>query len=118
MADSLTQKRCIPCEGGVSTLTDIQVQALLPQVPEWHVVLTEEGGVHVATLQRQIKFKNFRSAMAFLRKVEDVAEAEGHHPDFCVHYSKVDFTVWTHAIGGLHENDFILAAKIDALQHG
>jgi 4a-hydroxytetrahydrobiopterin dehydratase len=118
MVDSLTQKKCIPCEGGVPTLTDREVQGLLPQVPAWHVVLTEKGGARVATLQHQIKFKNFREAMTFLRKVEDVAEAEGHHPDFCVHYNVVDFTLWTHAIGGLHENDFILAAKIDALQNG
>ena len=54
--------------------------------------------------------------MAFLREVEEIAESEGHHPDFCVHYSRVDFTIWTHAIGGLHENDFILAAKIDAIR--
>lgn len=81
------------------------------------MILTEKGDEHVATLQRQMKFKDFRAAMAFLRKVEDVAEAEGHHPDFCVHYNIVDFTLWSHAIGGLHENDFILAAKIDALQN-
>lgn len=115
MADPLTQKRCIPCEGGVPTLTDEEVQRLLPHVPGWHVVLTEKVDEHVATLQRKVTFKNFRDAMAFLRKVEDVAEAEGHHPDFCVHYNVVHFTLWTHAIGGLHENDFILAAKIDAL---
>ncbi|MDP2789582.1 MAG: 4a-hydroxytetrahydrobiopterin dehydratase [bacterium] len=117
MADSLSQKRCVPCEGGVPTLTDSEVQALLPQVPGWSVALTEKSGSHVATLQKSMKFKNFSEAMTFLRKVEDIAEAEGHHPDFCVHYNVVNFTLWTHAIGGLHENDFILAAKIDALQH-
>lgn len=115
MVDSLTQKRCIPCEGGIPTLTDSEVQSLLPQVPGWQVVLAEKSGTHVATLQKSVKFKNFREAMVFLRQVEDVAEAEGHHPDFCVHYNVVDFTLWTHAIGGLHENDFILAAKLDAL---
>lgn len=115
MPEALTQKKCVPCEGGVPVLTDSEVQALLPQVSGWQVVLTEKAGTHVATLQKGMKFKNFREAMAFLRKVEDVAEVEGHHPDFCVHYNKVDFTLWTHAIGGLHENDFILAAKIDAL---
>lgn len=117
MNNELTAKRCVPCEGGVPTLTDVEVQKLLPQVPGWRVVLTEKSGQHVATLQRRVTFKNFRKAMAFLRKVEDVAEAEGHHPDFCVHYNVVDFTLWTHAIGGLHENDFILAAKIDAVHH-
>ncbi len=115
MEQSLTHKRCVPCEGGVPTLTDAEVQELLPEVPGWHVTLAEKSGEHVATLQRQVKFKDFRAAMALLRKVEDVAEAEGHHPDFCVHYNVVDFTLWTHAIGWLHENDFILAAKINEL---
>lgn len=115
MPEGLAQKKCVPCEGGVPTLTDSEVQSLLPHVPGWQVVLAKKSGSHIATLQKTLKFKNFLDAMAFLRKVEDVAEAEGHHPDFCVHYNKVDFTLWTHAIGGLHENDFILAAKIDAL---
>lgn len=115
MADALTQKKCIPCEGGVATLTDVEVQQLLPQVPGWQVVLAEKDGSHVATLQRKIQFTDFRAAMTFLRKVEEVAEAEGHHPDFSVHYNVIDFTLWTHAIGGLHENDFILAAKINDL---
>ncbi|MEK7570191.1 MAG: 4a-hydroxytetrahydrobiopterin dehydratase [Patescibacteria group bacterium] len=115
MEEALIQKKCVPCEGGVAALTDTEVQALLPQVPGWRVVLTEKDGTHVATLQKQLTFKDFRAAMAFLRKVEDVAEAEGHHPDFSVHYNVVDFTLWTHAIGGLHDNDFILAAKINAL---
>ncbi len=116
MESSLTHKRCVPCEGGVPVLTDVEVQRLLPQVPGWQVRLAEKAGQHVATLQRTMKFHNFREAMAFLRKVEDIAEAEGHHPDFCVHYNVVDFTLWTHAIEGLHENDFILAAKISALR--
>lgn len=115
MDNILTTKKCVPCEGGVPTLTDAEVQKLLPQVPGWKVILSVEDGQHVATLQREMKFKDFRATMAFLRKVEDIAEAEGHHPDFCVHYSRVRFTLWTHAIGGLHENDFILGAKIDAL---
>ncbi len=116
MGEALTQKRCVPCEGGVPALTDAEAQQLLPHVPGWRVVLAEKSGSHVATLQTSMTFTNFREAMAFLRKVEDVAETEGHHPDFCVHYNVVDFTLWTHAIGGLHENDFILAAKIDALR--
>lgn len=115
MADVLTQKKCVPCEGGIATLTDTEVQQLLPQVPGWNVILAENDGAHVATLQRKMQFKNFRVAMAFLRRVEEVAEAEGHHPDFSVHYNVVNFTLWTHAIGGLHQNDFILAAKINAL---
>lgn len=116
MADNLLNKRCVPCEGGIPTLKDNQIEKLLPSVNGWRVVETMQGGRSVRTLQRTHFFTDFRQAMAFLRKVEEVAEAEGHHPDFCVHYNKVDFTLWTHAIGGLHENDFILAAKIDALK--
>lgn len=115
MPDSLLQKKCIPCEGGIPPLTDDEIAKLMPQVIGWRVVPVEKTSRVINTLQKTFQFKNFREAMAFLRKVEEVAETEGHHPDFYVHYSKVDFTIWTHAIGGLHENDFILAAKIDRL---
>lgn len=105
---SLLEKSCVPCEGGVPKLDAGEQRPLLAQVPEWRSADDK--------LQRQLVFSDFREAMAFIGKVADVAEAEGHHPDFCVHYNKVDFSIWTHAIGGLSENDFILAAKIDELQ--
>jgi 4a-hydroxytetrahydrobiopterin dehydratase len=66
-------------------------------------------------LIKTFKFANFVAAMEFLNRVAELAESEQHHPDFCVHYNRVDFTLWTHAVGGLSDNDFILAAKIDAL---
>ena len=66
-------------------------------------------------LHKSFKLKDFVTAMSFLARVAEVAEGEGHHPDFCVHYNRVDFTLSTHDVGGLSENDFILAAKIDAL---
>jgi 4a-hydroxytetrahydrobiopterin dehydratase len=66
-------------------------------------------------LRRQLRFRDFREAMSFVGAMADLAESEGHHPDFSVHYSTVDVEIWTHAAGGLTENDFILAAKIDAL---
>jgi len=112
MTEKLTSKKCIPCEGGVNPLVDWEITELLAQVPGWEVKLIESDGKQVKSLQQTLKFENFRKAMAFLRKVEEIAESEGHHPDFCVHYSKVDFTIWTHSISGLHENDFILASKI------
>lgn len=115
MASSLTKKKCVPCEGGIDPLGQEMVDEYLRQVPRWHVDTIKSNGKSVMTLQRSFKFKDFRAAMSFLRKVEELAESEGHHPDFCVHYSVVDFTIWTHAIGGLHENDFILASKIDEL---
>ncbi|MBN2226685.1 MAG: 4a-hydroxytetrahydrobiopterin dehydratase [candidate division Zixibacteria bacterium] len=115
MNTPLHNKTCVPCEGGVTPLVADTIQHLLEQVPDWVVRDISQNGNTIKTLQKRFQFANFRNAMAFLRQVEDIAESEGHHPDFCVHYNKVDFTIWTHAIGGLHENDFILAAKIDAI---
>lgn len=112
---NLLQKRCVPCEGGMPPATDAEIASLLPQVPGWAVRETILDGKTVKTLIHRFHFENFRESMAFLRKVETVAENEGHHPDFSVHYNVVDMTLYTHAIGGLHENDFILAAKINAL---
>lgn len=110
--DALTAKRCIPCEGGVPPATDAEIAAFLTQVPGWAVTEQDIQGRRIKTLARRLTFKDFRATMAFLREVEELAEGEGHHPDFFVHYSRADFTLYTHAIGGLHENDFILAAKI------
>ena len=103
----LRDKKCVPCEGGVAPLSKTETKRLLGQVRGW----TEQR----RKLRRTLTFGDFRGAMAFVNRVAEIAEEEGHHPDFCVHYSRVDFTVWTHAIGGLSENDFILAAKIDAI---
>lgn len=103
----LASKHCVPCEGGVPKLSPDEAAALGRDVPDWRV----EG----ERITRTLKFKDFRALMAFVNRVADVAEAEGHHPDFCVHYNRLDITIWTHAVGGLTENDFILAAKLDQL---
>jgi 4a-hydroxytetrahydrobiopterin dehydratase len=105
---NLKEKRCVPCEGGTEPLSKRETRRLLGQVDGW----TEKAH----KIRKRMTFADFRAAMAFLGRVADVAEAEGHHPDFCVHYNRVDFTLWTHAIHGLSENDFILASKIDALE--
>ena len=81
----------------------------MPQVPKWTL--------HENRLTRRLVFSDFVGAIAFINRMAEVAEAEGHHPDFAVHYRQVDLTIWTHAVGGLTENDFILAAKIDALHY-
>ena len=103
----LSGKHCVPCESGAPPLGEAQVGELLRQVSGWEA---REGRI-----RKSYKFANFLAAMSFLNRVAEVAEGEGHHPDFCVHYDRVDMTLWTHAAGGLTENDFILAAKIDAL---
>lgn len=100
----LRAKRCVPCEGGVPRLDAGQVAALLAEIPGWEV--------RDERLHRRFTFRDFVTAMRFVNRMAEVAEAEGHHPDFTVHYRQVDVTIWTHAIGGLSENDFILAAKI------
>ncbi len=106
----LTRKACVPCEGGVPTLTPDEVAALLPQVPGWRV--SGDG----KRIRREWRARNFVAGMDFFRKIAEVAEGEGHHPDLhLVGYRDVAIEIWTHAIGGLSENDFILAAKIDAL---
>lgn len=115
MSDSLSNKKCVPCEGGVEPLRQEMIDEYLRQVPKWRVNGIDRDGNLIKALQRSLRFKDFRSAMSFLHQVELLAESEGHHPDFCVHYNIVDFTIWTHAIDGLHENDFILALNIDEL---
>jgi 4a-hydroxytetrahydrobiopterin dehydratase len=109
--DDLLDSHCTACRGGEPTLTDDEIRALLPQVPGWSVLIRDG----VARLLRVFRFPDFRSAMAFAVQVGEVAEREGHHPDLHVAWGRVTVETWTHAIGGLHRNDFILAAKIGEL---
>lgn len=104
---SLSDQKCVPCEGGIPKLGENDVAELLRNIEGW---TAKDDKLH-----KRFVFTDFVSAMSFLQRVAVVAEAEGHHPDFCVHYNKVDFTIFTHAIEGLSTNDFILAAKIDKL---
>jgi len=104
----LLEKKCVPCERGGAKLTPPRIMELLQEVPTWNVKDDK--------LCKTFEFKDFVTAMQFLNRVAELAEKEGHHPDFCLHhYSRVDFTIFTHAVGGLSDNDFILAAKIDHL---
>jgi 4a-hydroxytetrahydrobiopterin dehydratase len=105
--NDLTTQRCIPCEGGVPKLTRGQIRERLTKVKGWTVKKEK--------LHKRFELDGFLGAMAFIQKLAELAEAEGHHPDFCVHYNIVDVTLYTHVIDGLSDNDFILAAKIDAL---
>lgn len=106
---NLTNKQCIPCEGGTPPLAWDKVQTLLQEVPDWQV---EEG-----KLVRRIRFPDFVQTIEFVNKMAELAEVEGHHPDFCVTgYNKLAITLYTHSIGGLSENDFILAAKMNQIR--
>lgn len=110
MNDPLHNKKCRPCEGGVEALTPEQVGHLILQVPEWG------ADSDASVIARTFTFKNFKDAIVFVNKVARIAEDEDHHPDIFLHgYKHVTISLTTHAIGGLSENDFIVAAKIDAL---
>ena len=104
---NLTKKKCVPCEAGAKPFNKTQTDELLKQIPGW--------GLKNGHLSKKFKFRDFKETMKFINSAADIAENEGHHPDFCVHYSKIEMEIWTHAINGLSENDFILAAKIDSL---
>lgn len=106
----LTDKKCVACEGGTPPLTREEITKYQPEVREWRVA--DDG----LSISREFQFKNFKEAIAFLNKVAALAEEEGHHPDMNLFgYKKLLITLSTHAIGGLSENDFIVAAKIDLL---
>lgn|SRR3989338_2328017 len=107
---SLDQKHCVPCEGGVAPLAGEELNNYLKAVPNWQLDGDKKK------IRREFTFKNFKDALAFINKVGAIAEDEQHHPDIFLHdYKLVTINLWTHAIGGLSENDFILAAKIDNL---
>ena len=107
MAD-LASKDCVPCRGGVPALKGAELEALTKQVPGWQVV----NGHH---LHRRYDFPDFVQALAFVNKVGELAEQQGHHPDILLTWGKAEITTWTHKIDGLTESDFILAAKIDKI---
>jgi 4a-hydroxytetrahydrobiopterin dehydratase len=109
--DELKQMKCVPCRGGEPPLEDAQIASLRPQVPEWEVI--EVDGVK--RLQRVFKLKNFVQALHFTNRVGEIAEAEDHHPSLLTEWGRVTVTWWTHKIKGLHQNDFIMAAKTDEL---
>ncbi len=106
--DDLTKKHCVPCEGGTLPITKEYAAEYLERVPGW-------SSPDNLKIVKEFKFKDFKEAMAFINKVAEIAEAEGHHPDIYIFYNKVRLELSTHAIHGLSENDFILAAKIDAI---
>ena len=104
----LARKKCLPCEGGVAPLTEAQVGPLLKGLaPGW----AREG----AAIAKTFRFADFHQTMSFVNAVAFLANREDHHPDLAVSWGSCKVSWWTHAIGGLSENDFICAAKVDAL---
>jgi 4a-hydroxytetrahydrobiopterin dehydratase len=108
MTESLADKKCVPCRGGVPPLRGEELEKLWADLPDWTV--TNEHH-----LQREFKFPDFKQALDFVNRVGELAEEQGHHPDILLAWGKVGITLWTHKIDGLTESDFIMAAKIDRL---
>ena len=109
--NDLASGKCVACRAGEPTLTNAEIAKLQPQLPDWQVQEVEG----MKRLERVFKFKNFTQALEFTNKVGAIAEAENHHPLIITEWGKVTLQWWTHKIGGLHKNDFIMAARSDEL---
>ncbi len=105
-AEPLAERACVPCKGGVSPMKGTEIEGYLARVEAWHVIDEHH-------LTKLYKFGNFAEALAFVNRVGEVAEAEGHHPDLYLAWGKVKVEIWTHKIDGLTESDFVFAAKCD-----
>jgi 4a-hydroxytetrahydrobiopterin dehydratase len=108
---NLASGKCVACRAGEPTLTDAEIAELQPQLPDWRVKEVEG----MKRLERVFKFKNFAQALEFTNKIGKIAEKENHHPLIVTEWGKVTLDWWTHKIGGLHRNDFIMAARSDEL---
>ena len=106
---NLAAGKCVACRRGEPTLTEAEIEDLLLHVPEWQV--KEVNGMK--RLEKRFKFKNFIQALDFTNKIGTIAEEENHHPLIITEWGNVTVQWWTHKIGGLHKNDFIMAAKTD-----
>ncbi len=108
--EQLTQKKCVPCEGGVPKYSAEEAAAQVAKLSGWRLTHNDER------IRKDWTVRNFMAGLDFFNRVAQVAEADSHHPDLHLEgYRKLSIELWTHAIGGLSENDFILAAKIDQL---
>lgn len=107
----LTREKCVACHRDAPHATEAEIAQLKPQIPDWELVERDS----IRRLERVFRFPDFVQALAFTNRVGALAEAEGHHPALLTEWGRVTVTWWTHAIRGLHRNDFIMAAKTDAL---
>lgn len=109
----LANKKCVPCEGTEAPFNDEQIETYMQSLEEgWDIEEDDDERI----LSREFEFNDFNEAMDFANKIAEIAEQEQHHPDLHVYYGRVVVDLWTHAIGGLSENDFIIASKIDRLK--
>ncbi|MFT5749295.1 MAG: 4a-hydroxytetrahydrobiopterin dehydratase [Ancylomarina sp.] len=106
--DNLSKKKCAPCRVGIQKLTGDEAKVFLADLNDW--LLVEDHHI-----KKTFKFPDFKYALQFVNQVGEIAEEENHHPNINFTWGKVEISIWTHEIDGLHENDFILAAKIDEI---
>lgn len=109
VGEDLKSRKCEPCEEGTPAIKGPELRRLYGQLDSW--ILVNEHH-----LEKEYLFKDFREALAFVNRLGELAEQEGHHPDVFLTWGKVKVTLWTHSVGGLSENDFILAAKADSVR--
>jgi 4a-hydroxytetrahydrobiopterin dehydratase len=109
MSTDLSSSSCAPCEAGTPALKGAELRSLYSQLDGWNLINEHH-------LEKEYTFKDFRGALDFVNRLGEVAEREGHHPDVFLTWGLVKVTLWTHSVGGLSENDFILAAKADAVR--
>ncbi len=107
---NLTQMKCEPCEGGVDPMDFVKEEKMLQEVPKWEI---KRDKTH--QISRTFSFDDFNQSMSFVNEVARIAEEEGHHPNIHIFYNEVELVLYTHAIGGLSQNDFIVAAKVDEM---
>ena len=112
MTEDLTKKKCIPCEGGVIPFNISEIHKYQKKVDGWDILKNEKK---IFYLYKKYEFNNFLESQSFINKVGEISENEGHHPDIMFGWGYAEIKITTHAIEGLSENDFILAAKIDQL---
>jgi 4a-hydroxytetrahydrobiopterin dehydratase len=105
----LSQQECEACRADAPKISDEDLKALMPNIPDWNVIVVDG----IMQLSREFGFNNFAQAMAFSNRVGDIAEAGGHHPAILTEWGKVTVTWWSHKIRGLHKNDLIMAARTD-----
>ena len=110
--NDLAKKKCVPCEGGIPGFDITEIHKYLKMVDGWEVKADTEK---IYYLIKEFKFNNFLESQSFVNKVGDIAEAEGHHPDISFGWGYAKIKIYTHAIKGLHESDFVLAAKVDRI---
>lgn len=104
----LASQQCVPCRGGVPPMEKDEIEKLLKELDGWEAINEHH-------LSKNYKYKDFREALDFVNEVGNLAEEQGHHPDICFGWGKVEISIWTHKINGLTTSDFVLAAKIDNL---